>query len=841
MRRLSAVLLFSLCGACINIDTGDDGGGFITAGPNGGIFVRQGAVIDIPKNALATESQISVTVIDTGVPEVPGRKRISFGYRFAPAGLKFSSPSKITLPYLEDRVPAGVDPGTFDSRRQTGSDPYLALAGTKTLTEFKAVEAQTDGLGLFWLTSPAEPNIAVLELTPDEKFMRVGETQKFDAAVKSPTGDTVDVPLTWAVAPPRVGTITPQGDFTANAPGWATITVRAASQSKTATVRVQGSAVGPVSFVHENPFPTGNDLYGGAVVPGVGALFVGANSTVLSRDALGNWSRLFSNPGITLRAIGGSSPTNAAAVGTAGNTGVLVELKAASAAPVVTPFTTLEPRAMWFDGTHGMAVGYGNDVLLRDAASGTWKKEYSPSIETLLSVVGDGTGVFVTVGSRGSLYRWDPAKKVWDSLYQTQLSVLLTAAQLVNPTGTEAWAVGGNKLWHFSGGAWASINIPSQYAYSEATSLGTVDGRVVVGVRTNKTGALLVYSPTVVSSSDGGMATAQWVWVPWRDRQIPRGFFGDGTQGYAVGDFGAVWSYGQGTFTELSRGFYGDVAGIALSGADVFAAVNECADMACTLRAGEVMKRTGPGTWEAVGTSAGGGAEITGIIAGASNDLTVTTVVGARHWDGFGWTMVNTGGATRLNAIRQCGVTTTAVGPGAVYARGNPSQLVSGNISGAGNLYALYCKDDSQSWAAGDGSLFMRSSAGAWSARNSMTLRHADYRAVWSPAAGEAFAFGVARYGVYWNTVDLMLMDTPGGISPDQVNALWGSSIDNLYAAGFYTVPAESGFVVRFDGAQWQLVDSGSQHTVKAINGSSNTDVWIGTEAGGLLKGVAPP
>lgn len=837
MRCILAVALFTLLPGCIEVDTGADGGGFILAGPNGGIFVRQGAVIDIPKGALATDSQISVTVVDTGIPEVPGRKRISFGYRFAPGGLKFASPAKIALPYIDDRIPAGVDPGTFDSRRQTGTEPYLQLAGAKTLTEFKAVEAQTDGLGLFWLTSPSEPNIATLTLEPKEKVMRVNDMQKFDAVVKSPSGDPVVVPLTWTVAPPRVGTVDANGLFTAKAPGWATLTVRAASQSVTATVRVQGTAVGPTTFLHENPFPTGNDLHGGTIVPGLGTLFVGANATVLTRDALGNWARRFSNPGLTLRAVAGAALDNAVAVGTSGNTGVLVEMKAGSTAPTVNTFTTIEPRALWFDGTYGMAVGYGNDVLLRD--NGMWKREYSPSIETLLSVVGDGAGAFVTVGSRGSLYRWDPAKKVWDSLYQTQLSVLLTAGQIADSAGGEAWAVGGNKLWHFAQGAWTSVNIPAQYVYSEATTLGLVDGRVVVGVRTGKTGALLVYAPNAVAT-DGGAAPQTWTWVPWRSTQVPRGIFARGAEGYAVGDFGAVYQYGAGTFTELSRGFYGDVVGVALSGSEVFAGVNECADSNCSVRAGQVMRRTGPGTWQEVGTSAAGGAAITGITAAGPNDLVITTSVGASHWDGVSWTAVSTGGATGLNAVTRCGPSISAVGNGGIFSRGNSSQLVSSVASPGSNLYALHCQDDNQVWAAGDGVLLMRAGSGIWAPRNSMGLEHADYRAVWSPAPGEAFAFGAARYGAYWNTADLMLMDTPGGIAPDLVSALWGSSIDNLYAVGFMSVPAKSGFAVRFDGAQWTLVDSGSQQSVLAIAGSSNTDIWLGTAAGGLLKAVAP-
>jgi Pyruvate/2-oxoacid:ferredoxin oxidoreductase gamma subunit len=60
--------------------------------------------------ALTSQTVIQVTIVDTGVPEVPGRKRISLGYRFSPTSLTFASPATIYLPWVHDRVPVAVDP-----------------------------------------------------------------------------------------------------------------------------------------------------------------------------------------------------------------------------------------------------------------------------------------------------------------------------------------------------------------------------------------------------------------------------------------------------------------------------------------------------------------------------------------------------------------------------------------------------------------------------------------------------------------------------------------------------------------------------------------------------------
>ena len=119
-------------------------------------------------------------------------------------------------------------------------------------------------------------------------------------------------------------------------------------------------------------------------------------------------------------------------------------------------------------------------------------------------------------------------------------------------------------------------------------------------------------------------------------------------------------------------------------------------------------------------------------------------------------------------------------------------------------------------------------------------MNHADYNAVWSPGQGEAFAFGVGRYGTYWNTAELSVIDAPGGILPDVASMMWGSSIDNLYLVGNSVTPTPFGFALRFDGTQWRLVDSGSQRSVTAIDGYSSSEIWLGTEGGGLLHAVPP-
>lgn len=854
--------LVVLLAGCPPIDLGADGGDTFVVGAAGGIFVRNGAMLDFPHGAVTEDTRITVTITDTGVPDVPQRKRVSFGYRLSPNNIKFASPFKITLPVLPDRVPQAVDPATFDSRRNLGSEAYAQLPAARTVTwdnpPVTAVEAQTDKLGLFWITSPSQANVARLELDPTTATLMVGGTQQFTARVVDPTGGTIDATVTWSVAPPRVAAIDAKGLLTAKDPGTATVTARAGSQSATAEVFVVGTTRGPSSFVHDNPFPTGNDLWGGALAPGgLGVVFAGANGTVLARGAGNLWTRLFSVPGVVLKGVAGTTADNAVAVGTTSGAGVLVEFKGLTAAPAVKVFDPSrelsELTAVWFDGTFGMAVGAGNDVLIR--RNGAWGTEYSPSFENLLAVVGDGAGGFVTVGDLGSIYRWDPARSVWDSLYDTRLSVLLTAAAFNGPTGQDVWAVGGNKLWHFSGGGWTPQNLPAAPAFATngATALGLVDGRLVVaGTSTAQAGLILAIqlSPQAPDAGAGdagvdGGQPAGFAAFPMRGPQVARAVFGGGVAsqaGFVVGDYGAIWEWNAASaaFVEVSHGFYGDVSDVAVVSGDVFAGVNECTAPGCATRRGEVLHQA-DGGWARLGDPQPFSGRVLAVAAKSQTELVIATSSELFHWDGAAWSPVGVQGGLSgaVNDLRYCGATLWGAGDnGTVYRGSSAAMSNAGSILAQGNLTAVHCPSENEVWVAGDYFLASRINGSAWTPRSAQNVQNSAWRAVWSPGGGEAFAFGDDTYGVYWDTTDLKALNALGGVVPFSVSALWGSSIDNLYAVGLAQLPAKFGFALRFDGVTWRLVDSGSQRKVTAIDGSSATNVWVGTEGGGLLRAV---
>lgn len=875
------------CPPVVNLPDGGEDNAFTLTPEGGGPFIRNGYAFEVPRNAVTGETRIFFTRVDTGIPDIPGRKRISPGWRISPTNLRFQTPVKLYLSWDPELLVRGVDPGTYDMRRQTGNESFMnPLPGSRTnTTPFEAVEATTDRLGLFWLTSPSTPNIDRLEVEPEEATLRVGETQQFTARVVAPNGDAIEAAVTWSVLPPRVASIDMTGKVTALDPGTATVTARVGMKTDTAKVFVvrDPPLAGPTTASHDNPFPTGNDLWGGALAPGgLGTIFVGENGTVLARSSSDQWQRLFSGPGLSFRAVGGTTPQNAIAVGLQGTTGVTVEFRGTTQPPrvrVFPPNNISELSTLWFDGTFGMTAGSGNNLLAyRD---GGWVEENNPTLRRVMSITGDGRGAFAVVNELGSIYRYDPARRVWDSLFERELAVLLKAGQILDATTGESWAVGGGRLWRFTNGGWTAINLPASLATADFTAMALFDDRLFLSGR--RAGRALVAAwvppptpPPAVDGGgsldagvvdpdagmidpdggvldggalDGGAGGAGFTEFTLRGPQQPRGIFGGGPRspiGYVVGDFGAVWEWdatGK-TFIEKSRGFYGDVADIAATPTDVFVSVNECVDVLCTQQTGSVLHQ-GPNGWEPLGPPQPFSRPVHAIVARGGMDVIVDTDDGVFRWDMTQWRPMPTSRLGPIRDLKWCGGRLVGAGDNGAAYFGDTTGLTPSEVAMMGDLHAVSCPNATEIWVAGDALLVQRTGQ-TWTPRESMMIRQGPWRTVYAPGGGEAWAFGDARFGVYWDTANLSLFES-FPIPMDVATASWGSSVDNLYMVGFTNPPIRFGFMMRFDGVQWRLIDSGSQRRVTAIdgfttmqNGAQRTTLWLGTVGGGVLRSVQP-
>ena len=109
-----------------------------------------------------------------------------------------------------------------------------------------------------------------------------------------------------------------------------------------------------------------------------------------------------------------------------------------------------------------------------------------------------------------------------------------------------------------------------------------------------------------------------------------------GGTGYAVGDLGTVWQYAAGGFTELSSGFYGDVADVFATEQVQLAVANECASDDCTIRVGKAMIRNTEGVWEELGFQPFSG-PLFSVAARNANDVFVGGEGSIWHYDGMSW------------------------------------------------------------------------------------------------------------------------------------------------------------------------------------------------------------
>ena len=71
----------------------------------------------------------------------------------------------------------------------------------------------------------------------EEANLTVGGTQQFTARVVSPTGETIDAPVTFRVVPARVASVDATGLVTALDPGIATLRATSGMQSVVARIR----------------------------------------------------------------------------------------------------------------------------------------------------------------------------------------------------------------------------------------------------------------------------------------------------------------------------------------------------------------------------------------------------------------------------------------------------------------------------------------------------------------------------------------------------------------------------------------------------------------------------
>ena len=154
---------------------------------------------------------------------------------------------------------AKIDPRTVPALQDNGQYAVTIDGNGGTLTAIAHEQAASGGDGsmiyeCFGLPSlPAGPQPGSLKIQPSNTTVAGNMAQQFTAAVNDQFGSPfVGAPLTWSVVPPILGTIAPNGLFTAGAAsGSGVVTVTTPGMTASAAVTVQGATtttIGGITF-----------------------------------------------------------------------------------------------------------------------------------------------------------------------------------------------------------------------------------------------------------------------------------------------------------------------------------------------------------------------------------------------------------------------------------------------------------------------------------------------------------------------------------------------------------------------------------------------------------------
>ncbi|MGE0442267.1 MAG: Ig-like domain-containing protein [Gemmatimonadales bacterium] len=236
------------------------------------------------------------------------------------------------------------------------------------------------------------------------------------------------------------------------------------------------------------------------------------------------WTTLTAPSSNTYRAVWGSGPTAAMAVG---DGGAIASWNGTAWSAMTSPTASALYGISGSGGTFAVAVGDGGKILHYNGTS--WAAVTSPTTSPLFAVWVASPTAAVAVGFNGTVVKWDGA--TWELVTQFT-SARLNAVWGASPTdlyvaGSEGF------LAHFSGTAWTQITSRSPEDYTAITGAGGATfagGDPVISLTPTST-TLLAYTPTL-----HGVAAV------------------DDDHAYAVGNGGIIWKYTNGTWQSIAAG-----------------------------------------------------------------------------------------------------------------------------------------------------------------------------------------------------------------------------------------------------------------------------------------------
>ena len=186
------------------------------------------------------------------------------------------------------------------------------------------------------------------------------------------------------------------------------------------------------------------------------------------------------------------------------------------------------------------------------------------------------------------------------------------------------------------------------------------------------------------------------------------------------------------------------------------------------------------------------------------------------------WIVMDSGTTEQLNSVWGSSCSNVfAVGYKGTILRYNGSTWSTMNSGTSMGLNGIWGSSATNVFAVGWSGTILHWDGNTWTAMNSGTQR--DLNAVWGNAANSVFAVGGMQAITYWNGHTWTPMTTPELES--NFTAVWGTAYNNVYVVG------SDGDIYHFDGTSWTKMTSDTPNTLNAIWGSSASDIW----AAGIL------
>ncbi|MCR4317513.1 MAG: hypothetical protein NUW37_14330 [Planctomycetes bacterium] len=538
-------------------------------------------------------------------------------------------------------------------------------------------------------------------------------------------------------------------------------------------------------WMHQNPYPTGNDLLGvwGDTTGTVYA--VGLNGVILKKSG-SSWSSESSGTVNRLMDVGSDGAGTIYAVGDLGT----ILKKSGSSWISESSGTTQQFRGVRGSGT-GTVYAVGNGGMILKKSGTAWSAESSGTTKDLWGVWDNGVGTVYAVGNNGTILKKSGGTWSIESSGTTQ------HFRDVWGDGSSVWAVGDSgTILRLSGGTWSS------------ETSGTT--QVLIGVWGDGTGTVYAvgYNGTILKNTG-----SSWSTESSGTSHVIEGVWGDSAGSvYAVGFSGTILkNTGGGWVSDAPSATSEHLYDFNLNLSNELRAVGDN---------GTTTQLIGP-PWYPINS---GTVEH---FRGINNDSSgVMRAVGAngtiRVNSGGGWTTSETSGTTSNleDIFEDSSGTLWIVGDGGTIKYYNGSAWTTSASGTTQHLYAIGEDSAGNLYAVGNsGTIRKKPVGGSWGTQSSGTTQ--NLHDVWGDSSGNVYVVGWGGT-ILRNSGGTWTAQTSG--TTTHLYSICGDDSGTLFVCG------DAGVVLKNTGSGWTTVASGTGRSLYSLRGDSKNNLFaVGT------------